>query len=327
VLASLVVCAMLTTGQNRGGNVANYVRDVLLVTVVLDLIVAVLSFVSSYHYAIYIFNGRLCLLSVGQYYVELLMVEGKVKGKDYVVRSRSYLHGFIRFDSIRDYAPEKDDSRALYTLRKEASFMQTNPMHLPQTAIDTEKRKATARTSAVPDSIVFTRDSLRSSSMERSPRPSAEPSTATTIFNLFKRNSKSSSATANSAGVSEFEMSDVAFHDEADHSHTEDDNADGFVVPTKNIPPGLQGRRRSFVQNLLFFEQKFGGNKVSDKSKFLPLVNQKRVNLSSLSSTVFSNLSGNNSEDSARRELNRSKTKKGGVDVNDDDDNIHDVHL
>ena len=135
VLGALVICAVLTTGQDSAGNITNYMRDVFLVTAVLDLVCAALNFVSTYHYAVYLLGGRLCLLSVGQLYVELLLADGKKEGVDYKVSSYNRVGGVVRIDKITDIdigSSSSSSSNKVCTtgdLVKQASFTQLNPMH------------------------------------------------------------------------------------------------------------------------------------------------------------------------------------------------------
>ena len=128
VFLSLVICAILTTGKSIYGNIVSYVRDVFMVTIVLDFINSVMNFVSTHHLAVYLFGGRICLLSIGQLYVELLIADGKKEGVDYRVITFITLRGLLRIDRIVDIVDSSSrSSRA--TLDKQLSFMQINPMH------------------------------------------------------------------------------------------------------------------------------------------------------------------------------------------------------
>jgi hypothetical protein len=86
-LSSLVVVAMLTTGSNALGNISQYLYSVLLVTMVLDLVYAVMAFETRYYYSVTLLDGLLNPVLIGQYYLETLARDGQERRKG-VVESR-----------------------------------------------------------------------------------------------------------------------------------------------------------------------------------------------------------------------------------------------
>ena len=86
-LSSLVVVAMLTTGSNALGNISQYLYSVLLVTMVLDLVYAVMAFETRHYYSVTLLDGLLNPVLIGQYYLETLARDGLEHRED-VVESR-----------------------------------------------------------------------------------------------------------------------------------------------------------------------------------------------------------------------------------------------
>ena len=120
----LVVCAILTTGKKKSGFIVDYIIQVFMMSVVLDLLYAMADFVSTHHFAIHFFNGALCLLSVGKLYLELLIKDAKLINVDFEERVVSVLWGFVIVSSVRDKAQVHSASVA-----RRVSFQNVNPMH------------------------------------------------------------------------------------------------------------------------------------------------------------------------------------------------------
>ena len=96
----LVLCALLTHNMNPLANIFGYVYQVILVGVISDVIIAMMKFESQYHFAVYVLFDRICVVNIGQLYVErLLRLESKA-GVDYYDFSRSIFGGLIRIDRI-----------------------------------------------------------------------------------------------------------------------------------------------------------------------------------------------------------------------------------
>ena len=129
----LVVCAVLTTGLRKSGFIIDYITQVFLVSVLLDLLYAMANFVSTHHYAVHLFGGWLCLLSVGQLYLERLVLDGKLEGVDFEERVTSALGGLVVVSRVRDIARDPASGSA-------KAFHAVNPMH--------RRRSTSAATSA-----------------------------------------------------------------------------------------------------------------------------------------------------------------------------------
>ena len=127
-LGLLVLCAIVTTGNDTFDNIMFFCIQVLLVTVILDFIIAIQNFVSEYHFAVYIFFDSLCILSIGQLYLETLIYEQKVEYSDYYDLSRVFCYGLLRVDRIfeREYA---ERNGWVKVKRRSTFFTEVNPLH------------------------------------------------------------------------------------------------------------------------------------------------------------------------------------------------------
>ena len=126
-LVLLCVCAVLTTGEGWKENVWQFTAQVLLVTNVLDLLFAVLNFASEYHFSVHLLYDYLCVISVGRYYLETLVIEGRIEYNDYYDLSRSYFGGLLRVDRVlpKEYAERKGWVKVRV---KSYVFSEVNPM-------------------------------------------------------------------------------------------------------------------------------------------------------------------------------------------------------
>ena len=126
-LILLCVCAVLTTARGWWDNILQFTLQVFLVTIVLDLLFAALNFVSEYHFAVHIMYDSLCLVTVGQRYLESLLLEGRAEYADYYNLSRCYFGGLLRVDRVlpREYA----ERRGWVKVRvRSYVFSEVNPM-------------------------------------------------------------------------------------------------------------------------------------------------------------------------------------------------------
>ena len=124
----LVLCAIVTTGNNATGNIINFALQIFLVTIILDFIIAIQNFVSEYYFAVYILFDSFCVLSIGQLYIETLIYEQRVECAHFYDLSRTYCYGLLRIDRIleKGYA----ERYGWVKVRKQAtSFMEVNPLH------------------------------------------------------------------------------------------------------------------------------------------------------------------------------------------------------
>lgn len=106
----LFVCAVLTTGQDIYSSIEyinTYIYQVLLITLILDSLLPLLNYEYRYHISIYAFYEYLCLLNIGQLYLELLIRDGKKDGRDYIVVSHNFMYGLLRIDRVYDMAYAK----------------------------------------------------------------------------------------------------------------------------------------------------------------------------------------------------------------------------
>jgi hypothetical protein len=279
VFALLVICAVLTTGQSRQGNIVSYMRDVFLVTVVLDLVCAALSFVSTHHYAVYLFGGRLCLLSVGQLYVELLLADGKRQGVDYKVSSYSRVGGLVRIDNIADIA-ECSSSRQARVVARASSFTQVNPMHQRKTLRAAEPAPAAHESDSGGGGGVATIEMSRLRPLRALPASTiveeeeeeeednnsgygSAPPTFDTLNPMLSGASRDlvSKVTFGRSSEGGVELADMLGSPRgAEEAPGDPDAVYGSGSRSAPGPHGasrLQGRRASFVRNLNFFEQRF----------------------------------------------------------------------
>ena len=271
VFGLLVICAVLTTGQSREGNIVSYMRDVFLVTVVLDLVYAALNFVSTYHYAVYLFGGRLCVLSVGQLYVELLLLEGRGDGVDYKVSSYSHIGGLLRIDKIADTANDSSQrpssaAAGLGLGSKPRSFVQVNPMHQsrPQRQpsvggrVGRDHRASPLSAGDVggdEDSFQIT-NPLREREAARRIRPVLPAdipqglgvAPALDLEMAVMRPHSEAAAPGEGMGAAAAPTSEGEMQGEA-----------AALAEDPGVQIRLNGRRASFVENLVFFENRFGG--------------------------------------------------------------------
>ena len=286
----LILCSALTTGADSMGNINGFLLQVLLVTVVLDSIFIALNFVSTHHYAVYLFGGRLCVLSVGQLYLELLIDGGKLKDVDYVDTRHSALRGLVVIERVVDRVAYLKSGREHRNSRQD-SFLHVNPMHARRTlslrqapawsAADVSNplhaRAGSVEMSALPGGELKQRQSDESGSSQEGADPpvlEAPPSSA----------AAATAAAATAAPVSEPSGPSLAQQLLVRHRslwHRAQRNSEGAVAPlslgvsseaaasgeeegeeedpsgegAQALPSRLMGKRNSFIQKIVFYEQ------------------------------------------------------------------------
>ena len=79
-----------------------YTVQVIFVTFVVEILNALLNFITIFHFRIGLFEGRLPLINLGSYYCEKLVFNRHEPNKDYFVFNSRFLFGLLRIDTIVD---------------------------------------------------------------------------------------------------------------------------------------------------------------------------------------------------------------------------------
>ena len=100
VICSLIVLSLMTAGAGVSTNISQYVLQVLMVAVVLDVVCSALLFESRYYYGLYLFNYRVNIVTIGQLYLERLLLTSAKRDVDYVEISTQLLFGTVSIDRV-----------------------------------------------------------------------------------------------------------------------------------------------------------------------------------------------------------------------------------
>jgi len=272
-LSSLVVVAMLTTGNNAMSNIGQYLYSVLLLTMVLDVVYAAMAFETRYYYSVTLLDGLLNPVLIGQYYLEALIRDGKMRGRDFVEVSWRPLWGSGVFVVTR-VMPRPCDRPAL-----ERQGSATVEMYATYSSGDGGSGSTTVAAAATSTSTTATstRDSmqfeavnpLHSMSEQQQRRLTGLTALSPIMSSLSppQRNGDAGNDDDSALGVSatqmmlEAQLGDDLFEDEEDGlGGSEEERAARRARIVAALSGDRQGvRRGSFVDKVLFFEERGGG--------------------------------------------------------------------
>ena len=100
VICTLIVLSLMTAGKGIGSNIFQYIQQVLLVSIVLDVIYSAMLFECRYSYGLYLFNYRINIVSIGQLYLEQLLYSDAKLDEDYAEMRTSLFFGIINIDRV-----------------------------------------------------------------------------------------------------------------------------------------------------------------------------------------------------------------------------------